>query len=1680
MAGKTIFGSSFSMNHEFNFKGKSTEIRGQSQACQPVEPGRTQASLNAEQFAPSVLGAVPVGSGCLSLSAMEKSVLGAFCAAGTIQIRPTDTNFSLNYVLSMLKLMDGASANHGIVNEEDLKKRIMKYMTYLRENAAPAPSTWKGFLKEAMQNAALQNVMKGNQLKLCAMTGDPVNADTGNFVYEKEDLLIKGRIPLCVKRFYNRMDGRSASMGKGWRHNYQISLLSEEECYVLIWGDGREEVYFKEKDSSPVPLFGERQALKADQDGYLYEETDGQMYRFDREGKLLWRKDVQGRGIFCSYDQKNRLHQVSNQKGSVLTYHYDHFNGLLSEITDHTGRRVKFSYELGRLKEVWDAEGGRYQYAYGSENDVRRIHNPRGICVLDNDYDRKGRTISQKFADGGEMSYHYQEEEQRTLVTEQNGNRVAYVHDEQYRNVKTVYVDGEEHFRYNEQNQLVLKTDKRGNKTKFAYDDKGNISQVLYSDGEKHNMTYDANGRLLVFSVNGIVKVKNTYDARGNRLKTVDALNRGREMTYDREGNMVEMIQPDGSRIFLDYDCRGNITRILEDSGRQAAYTYDDCNRVIRVVDGEGNSTLFAYDACNRLTTVTNAEGKCRRYAYTPNGKLEQFTDYNGAVWAQTYNCMNKVEKLTLPDGETIRLTYDQMQNIEKKIYPNGAEESYHYDALNRLEQVVLPNGGEIFYAYDLDGNCIAQTDAEGNKTEFIYDERNRLIKTISPTGAVTAYEYNQEGRLSCIKNAVGQSHTYDYDAMGQLIRETSVSGNSTSYEYNVMGKVSAVIDAGKRRTEYEYYPGGQLEKIIFPDGRSERFIYNKNGRLLRRQNHNGTTLEYSYDRLNRLVLVRSNLGQEKSYTYDAVGNVTSIKDALGHRTQYVYSKGGKLISVSDAEENQVEYSYDAMGRLAAVCQHDKAHGTSRTTQYERDLMGNILCAVNPLGLKEYYGYDKMGRLVRKTDRDGYETQYSYNGEGDLESILYGDGRRAEFSYHPLRKLQEVKDWLGSIRVEWDDAGRMKKIQNQRGEEICYTWGALGERKACLYPDGRKVSYEYDELGRLSRLSEGIREVLYQYDQEGRLCKKQYPQGLTSTYDYNALGLLSRLTYQQQGEVLEQYAYEYDQIGNKTSIRKNRNFQMQSAKDNGLYQYQYDALNRLVGVRKDRHLLRRYAYDAFGNRILKEDEGSSIHYYYNAADQMVSLKGAGRTEQREYDGRGNLTAVVCGQKVINRYHYGADNRLEEAICADGRKAHYHYDGLGNRVGVEEYQKDEPENPVKTVEYLLDITRQYRNLLTKTEITAETTSSQSFVWDNDILFAEDSGNVGFYLQDELGSTVRFLDSQNKEETIYGYDEFGQDLYGTQGQKQPFGYTGYQKDSIAGTYFAQAREYLADVGRFCSEDWIKGYYKSIKSFNRYQYVMNNPINYIDENGMAPYKQAANPSQLIDKSSYLYYDEEITDKEKAVEALRQYAQKYANEDEEQFISNPEYPYFSNGSGNCANFVSQCLYAAGMDMTDEWYIDAKESAPARVIQKVYEKVTHSDLDPKSAITTQGQKHSLTWTSAGKQYEYFSNPDNGYIEGEIIKVDSLQEYYQVVRSALIEPGDLLYWDENGDGHVNHATIITGVDKNNLLFSGNTRARFDEPVSGIYEEYLKEYSNKSSLYFIRMKDQVFINCRSSD
>ena len=290
--------------------------------------------------------------------------------------------------------------------------------------------------------------------------------------------------------------------------------------------------------------------------------------------------------------------------------------------------------------------------------------------------------------------------------------------------------------------------------------------------------------------------------------------------------------------------------------------------------------------------------------------------------------------------------------------------------------------------------------------------------------------------------------------------------------------------------------------------------------------------------------------------------------------------------------------------------------------------------------------------------------------------------------------------------------------------------------------------------------------------------------------------------------------------------------------------YGYDALGRLSEIQKDGQIQTAYGYDAFGNRTWKEENGERTSYQYNILNQMVSEKHREVWKEYGYDKRGNLTGIQENGAWKKQYVYGAINRLEEAVDAAGKQARYQYNGLGHRVGKQEgvlpkekLEKLDPQSRIgmeignsRQITYTLDLTRQYYNLLERTE----ENRSQRYFWDGNVAAYEENGERNYYLQDELGSPLRIEDESGFTRETYGYGAFGEDLYGNQGVLQVFGYTGYQRDNVAGTYYAQAREYQAEVGRFVSEDFVGGVTGHPYSINKYQYCAENPLAYIDLNG------------------------------------------------------------------------------------------------------------------------------------------------------------------------------------------------------------------------------------------------------
>lgn len=1352
---------------------------------------------------------------------------------------------------------------HGLLTSGDIGLSYADFAARLND----IRESWEDTTEDlAARLAEIEAEMLGVAVTAVAYSKDPVNLSTGNFIYDHEDLAVRGEIPLAFHRYYNSKDHARGSLGRCFLHNYEIRLTPKDDGTVTVrMQDGQTKTYHRNKDGNYICRNAALETLTEEepQKHYLLRSPNGDILRFDKDGKLLRRQDKNGRGVTCTYDADGRLAQAKTDNGAALTYTYD-AKGYLTAVTDHTGRIVSLTYDKHKIATVTTPDGAVYAYEYGKNGRITEIINPRGITTVKNTYDDSYRITGQTFPDGGKMRYEYDDDARTVTLTERNGSRIIHVHDAQYRNTKTIYPDGtSEQYTYNDKNLCTGRTDRRGNTRKMAYDNRGNLTQTVDKAGRKINLTYDADNHLTNVSINGKERIKNRYDKDGNLLVTENAEGNRLTVTYGTNGRPQTMTTADGGTTTLVYDARGNISAITDARGAQTVYTYDDLNRVITTADANGNETSYTYDMADRIAAVRNAAGSERTYTYNQSGKLTRFTDYDGSEITAVYNNLNRIESLTDKEGNTTTYTYDLMWNVASETAPDGATKTYAYDMDNRLCSVGLPTGGAVTCTYDPNGNRTGITDAEGNHTAFTYDAADRLTEITEADGAKTRYTYDDEGNLTDVTDALGHTRHYTYDLMGRRTSETDPLGNTTSVHYNAMGKADRVCYPNGSSMTCTYDHAGKLTDVTRPDGTGERYTYDPAGNLIRRENSLGEAVCIEYDCLNRVTAVRNPMGGVRRYAYDAVGRLTALTDENGNTTAYTYSPNGHLTKVTDACGNETCYTYDCRGRLIRTERKGNPENPAelpQLTTYAWDISGSLASMTDPLGSAEYYTYDKNGRMTAKTDRDGGTTAYTYDHAGKVTDILYADGKSVKLSYNALHRLEQVKDWLGSTDITMDALGRPLTVTDPYGQTVGYEWGSMGEKRTLAYPDGTRAAYEYDEAMRLSKLHTAGGEISYEYDGAGRLCMKKMPGGAATQYAYNSLGRIAQISHE-SAELHERYTYHYDAAGNKTGADKERSG---SAACSGSYQYTYDALNRLVGVAKDGNIQRAYSYDAFGNRTKMADYTGAetsggaetaprtTDYRYDNANRLIAEQlweaGVPQETRRRYDRRGNLTEVWQGEELIKQFTFDAANRMSSSVgVADGvrKQASYRYNGLGHRVGqdIRSFmdRTEMPENPEQSICYTLDLTKQYHNLLRLED--TQGGKDQTFYWDANVVGMQEDGEESYYLQDDLGSPMELLDAEGGIRERYAFDEFGvplmlqNGLYQQHEPLQPFGFTGYQTDAAGGLYFAQARRYDAGTGRFVSEDKVKGFLDAPFTLNPYSYCWNKPMELVDLNGLWP---------------------------------------------------------------------------------------------------------------------------------------------------------------------------------------------------------------------------------------------------
>ena len=1337
--------------------------------------------------------------------------------------------------LEKLKGM-GSALSHIIQLYESTEKRLLNAALDNGKNKKDPKDVLK-MLDKLLES--LIKMLKGLDNECCQYGGDPINFATGNFIYHREYLRLKGLYPVEFKMFYNSMEKQEGILGRGWVHNYEIYITKEDQRAMLHWSDGKEETFIRMEDGTYLHFIGKHDVLSETEEGMLYETTLGAKYYFDKKGRNIKIEDRGGKYLEMTYDEAGRLKNVKSLSGETLFYKYNEENLLIS-VSDSEGREISLSYENGYLTQVRDEENHTFQYRYDTEGNLEVITNGRNIASIRNEYDDKGRVTKQSYPDGGEMLLKYDDVAKTIHVTEQNGNQIAYIHDDNMRSVETVFADGKIQYAYNEQNQQTEVIDKKGNKTKYIYDIAGNLAEIENPLGEKVEMAYNAMKLVEKIKIGGEDFQLNEYDDKGNLILRKDGLGRTIALTYNEYGRPIEVKQPDGSIISLTYDAHGNVRSIKEPMGGETHYEYNGLGQVSATIDGNGNRIEYTYNLRGNITSVKNAEGNVRHFYYNESDKVICIKEFDGSLVQREYNAINKPMKMIDQEGNVIMLEYDSMFNVARRIDANGGETRFIYDKLNRLECIINPKGDKVCYEYDANGNRTKITDSDGGTVKLSYDALNRLIEIEDADGAVSRMEYNQFGQRTKMIDAMGNVRKVIYDKAGQKISSIDAKGNKTRYSYSPLGKISEVIDAAGRKTRYDYLPGGMLEKVTYADGTYVSYTYDKNRNVKSKQNHEGFTLFYTYDCMNRIEKIESSEGQTKHYSYDAMGNVKSVTDANGNTTWYSYTPSGRLLTITDTMGNRTEYSYDEMGSLTEVCQWAAQEELSEAltlnsynqathfVQYERDVLGNVTTITDALGGQENYVYDARGRMIEKIDQEGLSTKYDYTPGGQLAGIQYEDGNAVKFSYNALKQLTQIKDWLGVTTIEVDELGRPEKITDHAGRETVYTRGGMGQRLSMQYPGGKKVEYGYDELLRLTSLRDENGVIQYEYNHSGKLISKLFPNGVKADYTYYSSGTLASLCYWDEEGKIDSYEYKYDAAQNKTSIVQTRRG---LPEESGTYDYTYDALNRLVGVTKDGIALRNYGYDAFGNRTFLESEGNRTEYTYNAANQLIRATAKEVITDYAYDARGNLTQIMENGILKQVYEYNSMNRMVRATNGDQVASVYEYNGLGQRVSQQVFEGD--HSPIKSIEYVLDQTKRYNNML----LMIEGDITREFIWDGSVAAEKSQEGIHYYLSDEMGSPLRYMDAEGKITESYNFDEFGNDTLAKPEAGQPFGYAGYYKDIVSGTYFSQAREYDAQNGRFRARDIIRGIQAAPYTLNEYSYCWNRPLNFVDRDGAFP---------------------------------------------------------------------------------------------------------------------------------------------------------------------------------------------------------------------------------------------------
>ena len=606
-----------------------------------------------------------------------------------------------------------------------------------------------------------------------------------------------------------------------------------------------------------------------------------------------------------------------------------------------------------------------------------------------------------------------------------------------------------------------------------------------------------------------------------------------------------------------------------------------------------------------------------------------------------------------------------------------------------------------------------------------LYNSRGEAYQAIDPAGTVTQTAFDDAGRQTeLIENyQPGSSSSSSLGSSSSSSRGLPASDDAnrtTEWSYTADDQVAtltAVNSAtGDQTTTYNYGTtlttshiarNDLLASVVYPDSSSDNiaYLYNRQGQARQLTDQNRTVHAYSFDLLGRLTQdavttlgsgvdgtvrrigrsydVRGMLQNVTSYNSATIGSGAVVNDmqrvyntfdqataeyqehsgavntSTSVKVQYAYADGSantiRPTSVTYPNGRVLNYDYsssggidDALSRIAGLIDDD---GATHLADYTRLGLGAIVqldyaepqiawSLINDAGADPYTGLDQFNRVV---DNRWYSTasspssssgsSFSGSSSTDLDRIQHGYDRAGNRLWRKNTVAGAAGAYLDEL-YSYDGMYRLGKMQ--RGElngsnddiasgtlDFAQAWGldATGNLKAFLEDDTGSGSWSLNQ----SRTANEVNEIT----------------GVTGG-----------------GWTIP----AYDAAGNMTTMP-------QPAAPTSSYTAVYDAWNRLISLSDGSTTVGQYTYDGANRLTTKLVSGTTRHFYYSAAWQVLEERfGTSSTADRQFVwGLRYIDDLVLRDRGTERFYGLQDPNWNLSAIADSSgiiQERYCYEAYG--------------------------------------------------------------------------------------------------------------------------------------------------------------------------------------------------------------------------------------------------------------------------------------------------------------------------------------------------------------------------------------------------------------------------------